>query len=613
MPGLGARHGLLVRGGGEREQPSASTGGLTLALIAVGSVLAGAAVAYAAAVNPHSAPAGPAGWLARAAYVLAPAMVGVYAWHLHPEERLGRLLVALAAAATLWTLNGASDPALFGVARLVGVFVAPLLSYVVLSFPEGWLHSRLEKWVVAISTAVIAVCWVPLVFITAQPVIASPLIRCAPHCPHNAFFVGASPGLARVLEFGVRFGYAVMLVGVVLLLLRRLVASTVPMRRMLMPALVASIVYAGGLAFYLAAQMHEPNMVTVSGWIVIVAVPLISVALLLGLVRERAFVSSALMRLVTALPGLKDSDQVQTAMAAAFKDESLQIFFWRATDGHYVDHDGTPVQLPDARASTSMTELESDGEPVAALVYDSALGEDARFIRAVAETAMLGVDKTKLESDLQRSQLRLVQTASLTRERLARDLHDGAQQHLVAALLRLDLAADAVDAGSNEAAAMVRHIATDLEDALDSLRRLSHGMSPPLLAQRGLEPALEASALRSTIPVTVTATGIGRYSPEIEAAVYFSCVEALQNAAKHAGSQASISLTLSDDRRKLRFEVADTGVGFDSRVIASGNGLTHIQDRIGSVGGHVAISSTPNHGTSISATIPIAETVAAPS
>lgn len=105
-----------------------------LALIALGGVAASVFVAYAAAVNPDAAPGGPVAWLARAAYVLAPAAVGVYAWHRHPEEHLGRLPVWLTAATALWTLNGSSDPALFGVAKLVGVFVAPLLSYVVLSF-----------------------------------------------------------------------------------------------------------------------------------------------------------------------------------------------------------------------------------------------------------------------------------------------------------------------------------------------------------------------------------------------------------------------------------------------------------------------------------------------
>src|SRR5205085_9845189 len=141
-----------------------------------------------------------------------------------------------------------------GVARLAGVFVAPLLSYLVLSFPEGRLHSKLETGVVAGSGALVAVCWVPLVFITAQPVILTPLVRCAPDCPRNALFVGASPGLAHALEVAVRFGYAVMLVGVVVLLLRRLLTATAPMRRMLLPVLVASILYAAALASYLAAQ-----------------------------------------------------------------------------------------------------------------------------------------------------------------------------------------------------------------------------------------------------------------------------------------------------------------------------------------------------------------------
>jgi signal transduction histidine kinase len=594
----------------ERESSGATTEGWILALAAVGSLAASAIVAYAAAVNPNAVPAGPAGWLARAAYVLAPAAVGIYAWHLHPEERLGRLLVMFAALATLWTLNGSGDPALFGVARLAGVFVAPLLSYLVLSFPEGRLHSRVEGWVAAGSAAVTAACWVPLVFITAQPVIVTPLVRCAPHCPHNPFFVGVAPGLERALNVAVRFGYAVMLVGVVLLLLRRLLSSTAPMRRMLLPVLAASILYASALALYLAVQSRNATVIAVSGWIVILTVPMIPLALLLGLARERLFVRSALARLVTSLPALRDSWEVGDAMSAAFKDKSLQILSWQATDRRYVDRDGIAVSLPGARTSLAVTKLENDGEPLAAIVYDSALTNDSRFIRAIAEAAMIGVANTQLESDLQRSRLRLAQTASLTRERLARDLHDGAQQHIVAALIRVELALDAIDAGSEVAAAMVRRIGEDLEEALDALRQLSQGMSPPLLDQHGLERALSAAALRSTLPTTVTAWGIARYSPEVEAAVYFSCVEALQNASKHAGPGASISVTLSDDHRTLRFDVADTGVGFDQQLKGNGTGLAHIRDRVEAVRGHVTISSSPDHGASISAAIPIRDKAA---
>jgi signal transduction histidine kinase len=604
-PAIGVLPSLPIAGERFSESSAAaSTRHSRLAPIALASIAAAGVVAYSAAVNPHAAPAGPAGSLVRAAYVLAPAAVGIYAWDRHPEERLGRLLIVLAVFEAFWALNGSENPALFGVARLVGIAVAPLISYVVLSFPEGRLHSRRELWVVAGSGAVIAVCWVPLVFITAQPAILTPLVRCAPHCPRNLFLVGAVPGLDRAMRFGVRFGYAVMLVGVIVLLFARLRSATAPMRRMLAPVLVASILYAGGLALYLAAQSRGASAIAISGWLVIVAIPAIPLALLLGLRGERTFVRLALARLVTALPGLTDTEQVQVAMATAFKDDSLQILSWRAADGRYVDRDGTPVKLPNGRASMATTKLQSEGEPLCAIVYDSALAEDARFIRAIAGAAMLSVEKAQLQSDLRGSQRRLVRTADLAREQIERDLHDGAQQQLVAVRIRLGLAAAAIDAGSADAAAMVRRIGSDVDAALEELRQLGQGMSPPLLARGGLGRALSAAALRSTQPTTVKATGIARYHLEVEAAVYFCCVEALQNAAKHAGPDATITVVLSDDRGTLRFEVADTGLGFDQRDDRNGSGLTHMRDRIGAVGGTITISSTASHGTTVSGTIP---------
>ena len=204
--------------------------------------------------------------------------------------------------------------------------------------------------------------------------------------------------------------------------------------------------YAAALAVYLAAQSWAATATAISGWIVIITVPMIPLALMLGLARERVFIRSALARLVTVLPGLRNSGQVGDAMSAAFQDRSLQILLWRAADGRYVDSHGTPVSLPGPRASLAVSKLESDGEPLAAIVYDSALADDARFIRAIAEAAMLGVQKAQLESDLQGSRVRLVPTASRHASGSRGDLHDGAQHHLVAALLRLDLAADAIDA-----------------------------------------------------------------------------------------------------------------------------------------------------------------------
>jgi signal transduction histidine kinase len=577
-----------------------------LVLIALASAAAATVVAIAAAVNPHATPAGTAGSLARAAYVLAPAAVGIYAWHHHPEERLGRLLIVFAAVAAIWTLNGSRDPVLFSVALFGIIVAAPLYSYVVLSFPEGRLHARLERWVVAGSGAVIVLCWTPLVFIARQPALATPLLRCAPHCPRDVFFTGSWPSLERASRFGVRFGFAVMLVGVVALLMLRWRSSTAPMRRMLVPVLTAAILYACALAVYLAVQPRGGSETAVTGWIVIVTIPLVPLALLVGLAREQVFVRSAVARLVGALPGFENPEQVQAALASAFQDESLQIVYWRPADGRYLDGAGTPVQLPGTGASTVVTKLARDGQPVAAILHDAALADDSRFIGAIAAAAMVGVEKAQLETDLQLSRRRLVRAGDVSRERIERNLHDGAQQQLVALRVRLQLAADAIEAGASDAAALVREIGTDMEAAVEELRRFAQGIYPPLLAQHGLDEALNAAALRATLPTTIETRQIGRYDPDVEASVYFCCVEALQNAAKHAGPDASITIRLSCDNRALHFEVTDTGAGFDERLQASGSGLTNMRDRIGAVGGKATISSTIGHGTSISGAIPIA-------
>ena len=169
---------------------------------------------------------------------------------------------------------------------------------------------------------------------------------------------------------------------------------------MLAPVLVASILYAGSLALYLALQTRSASALAISGWVVIVTVPIIPLALLLGLAREQRFVRLTLARLVTALPGLRDTAQVRDAMAAAFKDDSVQICLWRAADGCYGDRDGTPVRLPRAGESMAVTMLDSEGERLAAIVHDSILTEDARFIRAIETAAMVGIEKTKLQADL---------------------------------------------------------------------------------------------------------------------------------------------------------------------------------------------------------------------
>ena len=152
---------------------------------------------------------------------------------------------------------------------------------------------------------------------------------------------------------------------------------------------------------------------------------------------------------------------------------------------------------------------------------------------------------------------------------------------------------------------MAAEIRTDLASALAELRDLAHGIYPAVLESDGLPAALEAAADRSSMTVTVDSDGVGRYAQELEAAVYFCCLEALQNAAKHAGDGATVSVRLSQADGHVHFEVADDGVGYDIAALGASSGLQNMADRIGALGGDLHIESEPGAGTTVRGSVPI--------
>jgi signal transduction histidine kinase len=205
---------------------------------------------------------------------------------------------------------------------------------------------------------------------------------------------------------------------------------------------------------------------------------------------------------------------------------------------------------------------------------------------------------------LRASQRRLVGAASAERRKIERDLHDGVQQKLVALRIELELARDLVDDGALDG--RLAELAADFDEALDELRSAAHGIYPPLLADDGLDAALREIARRSTVPLTVDLEDVGRLSEDRETAIYYCCLEALQNVAKHGGDGAAASLRLWRDRKAVRFSVSDDGVGFvPRRPAAKGAGLTNMTDRIGAVGGMLAVRSTPGEGTTVAGVVTI--------
>jgi signal transduction histidine kinase len=197
---------------------------------------------------------------------------------------------------------------------------------------------------------------------------------------------------------------------------------------------------------------------------------------------------------------------------------------------------------------------------------------------------------------------RVIQAGDLARQRLERDLHDGAQQRLTAIQVKLALAQEAAE--GQDLARQLELIGLDAAKAVDELRALARGIYPAVLRDNGLGDALRSVAREAPIPIDVIDERIGRCAEPVENAIYFCALEAVQNAIKHAGTDASVALRISRDGRLLRFEFADDGVGLDTARLGNGIGMTSMRDRIGAVGGELEVISSPGRGTTVRGTVP---------
>jgi signal transduction histidine kinase len=327
------------------------------------------------------------------------------------------------------------------------------------------------------------------------------------------------------------------------------------------------------------------------------------------------FIARSTQRLAARLRGHPTPEDLRLALAEEFDDPSLAIVYWLGNgDGHWGDADGHRRDPPAATPGRAVTEIVDGESPVAAIVHDAALADDRAFVDTATSYALMTLDNHRLSAQassllraVRESRSRIQAAADDERRRIERDLHDGAQQRLVALRIKLELAAERTGDGHGngaEGAAVLRRLGGDVEAALEEVRSLARGIYPAPLADRGLVEGLRAAALRNPLPTTVLAAGVRRHSRTIESAAYFCCLEALQNAAKHAEGASSAVVELSDNG-SLRLEVRDDGAGFDPDEIASGVGFTSMRDRVAAVGGELAITSSPGRGTLVSATIPL--------
>ncbi len=300
-----------------------------------------------------------------------------------------------------------------------------------------------------------------------------------------------------------------------------------------------------------------------------------------------------------------------------FDEELRTAAFWPEGEGvegvMALDAD----ELPLAATYDLAIAVRHQGEILGALTVSTRAGETIRprelaLVSALAAQAGHVLRNVRLTEelvghldDLRASRARLVSAQDEERRRLERDLHDGAQQYLVALRVQLGLAREILDDEPDELRPLLVQLEELAGEAIDSLRTLARGDYPPVLADQGLVPALRAHSERSYLPVEVVGDSVARYTRGVEGAVYFCCLEALQNATKH-GRPSSIGVHLVDRNGEVVFAVEDDGQGFDPRTAGRGAGMKNMSDRLEALGGTLDVWSLPGQGTRVTGRVPTA-------
>jgi signal transduction histidine kinase len=300
---------------------------------------------------------------------------------------------------------------------------------------------------------------------------------------------------------------------------------------------------------------------------------------------------------------------VRELLAESLGDHSVAIAYWLPDREIFVDETGRRVDLPHRASGRTWTTVERDGRPVAAIVHDAALDTTSELVQAAAAASSLAIDNERLKADLRArleelrvSRLRIVEATDAARRRIERDLHDGAQQQLVALALELRLLHRRVE-DQPEIAPLVDGLSERLSSALAELRELARGIHPSILTEQGLAPAIDALADRAAVEVRAVVGVEERLSEPVEAAAYFVVAEALTNVVKYARASAvEVGVRCVDG--DVLVEVADDGVG--GVDVTAGSGLRGLQDRLAAVDGRLAIDSPPGGGTRLRARIPLA-------
>ena len=533
-------------------------------------------------------------------------VLGGLLWrHWRSSSPFGYLLLAEAALVFSSSLSGSSVSVVY-LLGILGAWAAALgATWLLLVFPGG--RPDMAAWIVmGAAIAAFLLGGFPRLLMSSSLPSTRVLGECVHACPANPVLVGDTPSAAEAFRYVESSFVTLWGIALLVFMASQLAGASHPRRRLLAPAFALALPFVGVFTYNAFASGLVGHSVGYATHAIVVGTRIVfPLGFILALLFARAYAGEALAHMSGRLVGRPSVAAVEQLVRSVLDDPLARLVFWLPRREHFVDRHGNLVVLRPEDAGKTWRTFGHGETRVLAIVHDPILGEDPELVDAVGVTALLTLENRRLEQDLldsvgalRASQRRLVAAASSERRKIERDLHDGVQQKLVALRIHLELALEHAGEENGLSSSLAR-LGTEFDEALDELRSVAHGIYPPLLAEGGLLAALHDAARRSTVPVTTEIEDVGRFSEDCEAAVYYCCLEALQNIAKHAGDDAAATLQLWRERRVVHFRVSDDGVGFNQSSTAGGAGLTNMADRIGAVGGTLAVRSRPGEGATV--------------
>jgi signal transduction histidine kinase len=518
---------------------------------------------------------------------------GLVAWWRRPDSRLGLLMVAGGFATGLSGLAFAR----FAVPHTIGVTLdvlpAVIFLHVYLAFPEGRLRPWFERGLVTAGYA--AAIGLQLVKMLLGGV-----------GPQNLLEVSAQTSAAhRVEQVQLLSISSMCLVGIGVLVTRRRHAGR-PLRR---PVALLIDSFALGLVMiavlFVFGAFQGPAFLTIQR-ATLVVIGISPLAFLIGLLDAR-LARSAVGGLFVELRADPSPAGLRDALARALRDPSLTLAYWLPQFESWADLDGRPVELPEQGSGRATTLIDRDGTRLAALLHDPALKDEPELLAAVGAAAGIALENGRLQAEqrahleeLKGSRARVIEAGQKERQRLERNLHDGAQQRLIALSLELSLLEKQLG-GDAEATTRLDRARREIAVSLDELRAVARGLHPAVLSGHGLEVALESIAARSPTPVRLTVSLDERLPEQIEIAAYYVVSESLANIGKHALA-TSVTIDVNREDGVVVVEVVDDGIG--GADTEHGSGLRGLADRVEARGGRLRIWSPAGGGTRLRAEMP---------